>query len=307
MAARVAVIGDALLDVTIVPSEPMRHGGDVPGAVRVGPGGQAANVAVRLSRRGIQTRLACALGDDQAGTLVRRALEGDGVELEVLPAEATGAVAILLDGIGERTMVSRRAALVPALREADLGRLVRDAGWLVVSGYVLLERAGRDLGASLGALPVRRVVLGCSPGGGGAAQWVASVASLRPDLVILNGDEAAGVVDSRPSGDDGLAAEVAARFECVAIVTDRGRATAALNGGARVAQLSEGVAVPRDSTGAGDAFAAAVVASLDPDAWPPDPGALRTALDRGLAAAAEVVAVHGAQAVTAGERSSLSA
>ena len=50
---RVVVIGDATLDVTVAPAEPMRHGGDVAAAIRLAPGGQGANVAVRLARRAV--------------------------------------------------------------------------------------------------------------------------------------------------------------------------------------------------------------------------------------------------------------
>ena len=87
MPLTVAVLGDALLDVSLDPVEPMRRGGDVPATVRLAPGGQGANLAVRLARRGVRARLACGLGDDPVGRLLREGLEAEGVE--VLAASVT--------------------------------------------------------------------------------------------------------------------------------------------------------------------------------------------------------------------------
>ena len=307
MGARVVVIGDALLDVTVAPAEPMRHGGDVPGTVSLRPGGQAANVAVRLARRGIETRLVCALGDDVSGRHVRHALEAEHIALDGLTADGTGAVAILVDGRGERSMVSQRRGLVPALAGVDVTRLVGGAGWLVVSGYVLLEPGAAELAERLAGAPMRRVALGCSVRTE-VAGWLGALRALGPDLVILNGDEAravAGVRESAaisPAQPPGLAAGAAESVGSGAIVTEPGRASAAV-GAVRVEVEREG---PKeraaDATGAGDAFAAAIVARLDPHRWPPAEDALRAALEAGLHAAAEVVAVPGAQGVTPGER-----
>ena len=135
MASSVVVIGDALLDVLAVPSEPMRRGADVPAAVHAAPGGQGANLAVRLARRGIAVELLCALADDAAGRLLLATLAADGVRVQPLPAEATGAVVALVDSAGERTMLSQRVPSASALAVAPPGR----ADWLVVSGYLLLE------------------------------------------------------------------------------------------------------------------------------------------------------------------------
>ena len=52
-----AVVGDCLLDVTVASSGPIVRGGDEPARIELGPGGQAANVAVRLARGGASVRL----------------------------------------------------------------------------------------------------------------------------------------------------------------------------------------------------------------------------------------------------------
>jgi sugar/nucleoside kinase (ribokinase family) len=293
----VAVVGDALLDVTIAPSEPMRPGGDVPATVRLGPGGQGANVAVRLSRRGVSVRLACALGDDAAGSLLRGAMEADGVRVDAAVATASGAVAILLGPGGERTMLSHR---VPVIRDVDLAGLSAGAQWLIISGYALLDDGALDFAARCAAESPRRAVLGCSLPSAGVSGWRAAVTAARPQLVILNADEAR--VLAQVDGDDAeaLAGALAPELDALVIVTGP-RESSAVGRDVRMTVRGTGGEGAIDSTGAGDAFAAAVIAELGL-AWPPDDRALRTAMSAALSAAAEVVAVPGAQGAVAAER-----
>ena len=70
-AARFAVVGDALLDVSVRHRAALELGGDVPAEVLIGPGGQGANVAVRLARLGVEVTLVAALGPDRAGEMLR--------------------------------------------------------------------------------------------------------------------------------------------------------------------------------------------------------------------------------------------
>lgn len=291
----VAVVGDALLDVTLTPREPMRSGSDVPAGVRLGTGGQGGNLATRMARRGASVRLACGLADDIAGRIVRDSLEADGVSLVPTPLAATGAVAILIDEHGERTMLSQRS---PFLGEVDVARLAADAAWLVVSGYVLLEEGATDLTAAWAALPARRAVVGCTVPPPLAAAWLDTVAQMRPALVIVNLDEARALSGrERPTLD--LAAALASDLDAMVIITGPHDAHA-VGSGVRVAVAAEaGLERPVDTTGAGDAFAATVIAALGH--WPPGPFALRAALTDGLGVAREVVGASGAQAGVASE------
>ena len=206
----ITVIGDALLDVHVVPAMPLRPGGDVPAEIRLEPGGQGANVAVRLARQGLGVRLACALGTDAAGDLLRERLAADHVELVDLGSEATGAVVVLRDANGERTMLSQRVSLGRRLSALT----VADADWLVVSGYVLLEP---DAGISGSGDSPRRVLLGCSLDAAQVASWLARAASLAPHLVVLNADEARVIC-----GADGRPAELGGEGRG-AVADDRGR------------------------------------------------------------------------------------
>lgn len=280
-ATAILVVGDALLDVSVTPSEPIRPGGDVRAEIRLGPGGQGANVAVRLARRGIAVRLACALADDAAGRLVRDALDMEGIAIDAAPADATGSVVIMVDAQGERTMLSHRTPIPP--------RSVEPAPWTVVSGYTLLGDGELELRGS-----GRRAVLGCSVPPGTEEAWWLRADELRPDLVILNAEEAAAIgADARS-----LALEAAA---LVVITGPDGAIAAAAHPDAGVRRANAERATGLDSTGAGDAFAAAFIAELhDEPMW--GDADLDRALAAGLRLAAQVASVTGAQARVEGER-----
>jgi ribokinase len=277
---RAVVIGDTLLDVTINPSGPMRPGADVPAAIRIGAGGQGANLAVRLARQGVDTHLVCGLGDDAAAEVLRPELERSGVRLQPVAVDATGTVAVLLDTSGERTMLSHRAPFASGLDVATLP----DADWTLVSGYVLLEADVVALARSLAERPGRRALVGCDVPAESVPGWRAAAAALEPDLVILNRDEAGAI---------GVIGDAT-------VVTDVDGAAASL--GSLEASVRAAAGPPAvDTTGAGDAFAAGLIAALPDAAWPPDRDALEAALGAGVELAAAVARVPGAQARVAGE------
>ncbi len=277
---RVLVVGDALLDVRVAPSREIRPGGDVPAAVTLAPGGQGGNVAVRLARRGVPVDLACALGADPAGAILRDALTADGVNLVDLETPGTGTVVVLAGAGGERTMLSQRPPL--ATRAATIGR--RSADWVVLSGYVLAEPDADALADPVaGSLTgtARRVVLGCALGNGEHASWSARVAGLHADVLVLNRDEAAALDPMPPA--------------TVLIVTDADGAEARFGGQLLRVSGSANRDGAVDTTGAGDAFAAALVAELRHRTWPPAAPDLKAAMVAGTRLAAQVTRVVGAQ------------
>lgn len=295
MARRVTVIGDALLDVRALPATLIRPGADVPASVDVGPGGQGANVAVRLARRGVPTRLVCRIGPDAAGDLLRRALAADGVDVLDLGAERTGAVVVLVDGTGDRTMLSQRVALLesgPPPLEA------LETGWLVVSGYVLLERSA---GISASGSSPRRAIAGCALGPGDAEAWMDAARSLQPHLAVVNSEEARLLAGTDAADTAALSRIVSERLGALVVVTEPSAATTTLNGVTITVGGPAHHGPTVDTTGAGDAFAAALVAELLDAEWPPSRDALRAALLDAIELATAVTRVAGAQGRVPGE------
>ena len=288
----VLVVGDALLDIHAAPAAAIRPGGDVPAAVRLGVGGQGANLAVRLARRGLRVRLACAVGDDAAAPLVRTSLYRAGVTIVPMPARSTGAVVIVVDPSGERTMLSDRVAFRPAVA-SRLPELAATADWVVVSGY-LLEECGSPLDRS--AAGGARRMLVASPFRDADA-WRSGLERFGPDLLVVNHTEAAalaGVDPDRPAGE--LAATLAERAAAQSVVVTHVRGAAAARGTTATIEVSvEPDVSVVDTTGAGDAFAATLLAELH-GTWPPAPDALRAAMTRAVSIATAVSRVIGAQA-----------
>jgi sugar/nucleoside kinase (ribokinase family) len=272
------VVGDALLDVVVAPTEPMRTGADVPAAIDLGPGGQGANVAVRLARRGVATRLVCGLGDDAMGQLVRRVLEAEGVELVAIDVPATGAVVVIVGEDGERTMLSRRAPFATGIAS------VPGAGWVAVSGYLLLEPDADRVTASLASRSDRRALLCCAVPDGLLDRWARAAGALAPHLVVGNRDEVARL-----------------RLPDALVVATDVAGAEAWSGGRRVRADAPPGPPAVDTTGAGDAFAATLLAALG-DGWPPPVAVLERAMAAAVDAAAATTGLAGAQGRIPGER-----
>jgi ribokinase len=282
-APAVVVIGDALLDVQVAPGGALRAGGDVPAEIRLGPGGQGANLAIRLARQGVAVTLVASLADDIAGTLVREALAVSGVVLRAVPAPSTGSVVVLRSPDGERTMLSQRVAF----GESVTPDLLADAAWVVVSGYLLLEPAGSALAELIADAGGRRALVGCSVPADDVEAWRTAAALLRPDLLILNHQERSSLrraLDAR-----------------MTVITDADGATLTTDGVSLRADAPAGPPAV-DTTGAGDAFAAGLLAAVAATDWPPGEEVLGRALAAAVALASAVARVEGAQAAVAGER-----
>ncbi len=279
---RFVVVGDCLLDVAVTPSGPIRPAADAPARIDLGPGGQAANVAVRLAREGAVVRLLAPFADDAAGRLLREAMAAERIELVPLAAERSGTVVALLDG-GERTMLSQRVPF-PASAARALAGAIADAGWIHCSGYALLDAYAGELAATLAERPARAML-----SVGGCTVPVETVARFRdlltvagPDLLVLNRAEDAALGPGFST-----------------VVTDA-RGSSATIGSLMIREpATAGPAV--DATGAGDAYAAGLISRLSERAWPPNEAPLRDAMRAAAALAALVAGAFGAQARVAGE------
>jgi ribokinase len=296
---RFTVVGDTTLDVTVRDATPV-PGSDRAAAITVGPGGQGANLAVRLARQGGTVRLVTAIAPDAVGRQLEALLVAEGVEVRNLGALQSGVVVSLVDGSGERAMLSDRVSLDPTAWSDGRG-LLTDADWVHVSGYPLADEAGGSLLAEL--IGSRPAAQRASVGGGSLAPdafLVDRLRAARPDLVLFDRAEAEAILGERAEADadfpaEELAAGVVERLSGIAVVTDgpAGAAVASAGGAWSITRASE----PRvDATGAGDAYAAGVLLALAGGSWPPPVDDLRRALEAGGRLGAEAAARVGAQA-----------
>ncbi len=288
MTRTLAVLGDLLEDVVVWLHEPLAIGTDCSGDIHRTRGGSAANVAAAaalMGRADVRVRFLGCVGPDPAGDALVLDLAERGVDVRVQRRGRTGAVVILVDASGERTMIPNRMAS---------GLLERvDQAWL--KGVALLHVPAYGFCAepvgtsSIDALHRVRARGGLTSVDASSVGMLASFGrdrvlglldDLRPDHLLANADEAEflGLLQ-RPDW-----------TERTTVVVKRGAdATLVLAPGA------DAVAVPvtpvrevLDTTGAGDAFAAAYLTSVLAGGTPADAAAY------GNAAAADALGRPGA-------------
>jgi sugar/nucleoside kinase (ribokinase family) len=278
--SRIVVVGDAGLDVLATAQTLPVPGGDVRAAIGIRPGGAGANTAAWLAALGADPVLVSRVGSDRAAVQVREALAAAGVRtvLAADPEAPTCTVIVLVDGTGQRTMLADRGAagrLGPAdVDPAALG----GARHLHVSGYVLLDGSSRPGGlAALAAARDRGLTTSVDPQ---AAQL------LEPGFLDL----VRGVDLLLPS-----AGELAALGGAEAVLGAVGAvAVTAGAGGAMWVDRAGRWNVPAepvrtvDTTGAGDAFDAGLLAAWVGGATP------LAALRAGVAAGTRAVRNPGA-------------
>jgi fructoselysine 6-kinase len=252
-------VGDCCIDV---------YAGEGVSAV----GGNALNVAVAWAGMGLESRYLGAVGDDEYGARV------------VATAAAAG-----VDVSGVRTIAGTTGVtIIELLADGDRVLAHEDVG--VSAGY-------RPLAAELDALPVVDWVH-CATLGDGFRDVVANIArrcgrvsydfSTRHACDGLDGIEVAFYsLDGSPADAEALAARAIAGGAALAVVTQGAAGSVAVDAGGSVRQPALSVAA-RDTCGAGDSYAAALVAARLQGLG------LVECVERAAAAAAETCQILGA-------------
>lgn len=253
-------------------------GATIIGRYATGPGGKGFNQAVATARAGARTTFLCALGDDAGGAMARGLAERDGIAvLAETSTEPTGTGGIYVDNHGRNTIV-----IGPGANATLSGEHIQRHAALVGSAQVLLAQLESPIATVEAALAVARqagvtTVLNAAP-----ANAPTSIALLKlTDVLTPNETEFAALL-ARHVGEriepDAVAALDGARLhalcrqllpEGTVIVTLgavgvfvshadeqwRGDAQAYYRVAAETVQAV-------DTTGAGDAFNGALVASI---------------------------------------------
>jgi ribokinase len=290
---RVVVVGDVCTDVVVLLSGEPAPGSDRPAAIAQHGGGAGANVAAHLAALGVPVVLAGCVGDDLPGAALTRELTGAGVTpaLRTVPGVPTGTVVSLVEPGGERSMLADRGASLH-LAPGDVP-VPGPGGHLHLSGYTLLDPRPRTAGlAALATAVAAGCTVSVDPASTGPLRaygvdrWLADTAVAT--LVFPNADEARLLTGCT---DPAEAARTLATRHPVAVVSLGGDGALWAAGDLLVHRPAHRTEV-LDTTGAGDAFAAGVLATWVAAGGRPDPGA---ALDAGQRHAAGVVARPGAR------------
>ncbi|GIM94100.1 carbohydrate kinase family protein [Paractinoplanes toevensis] len=286
------VVGDLVTDVLVEHSGPIQIGSDTNASITVSGGGQAANTAAWLARAGVRVTLVAAVGDDPAGRDRVAELVAAGVRCAVRAhaGAPTGSV-VVLAGPDERTMITDRGASL-LLDPADVVAAITASGarHLHLSGYPLLHEGSRAAGlAALAAASERGLTTSVDAASAAPLRVVGARAFLTwvrgTDLLLCNADEAEVLAGP------GTAAAQADRLtaEVRNAVVKQGAAGACWAGDGQIWRGRSTRVPMKDPTGAGDAFAAGLIA-----AWCSG-GTPQSALAAGAALGAEAVAKVGAR------------
>jgi len=246
-------VGDLVEDVVVLLHESLHVASDTPSTVTRRRGGSAANVIEAARHAGAGARFIGQVGDDAVGSWLVRTLEDLGAEVAVHVGGRTGTVVVLVDHTGERSMLPDRAACteldrpepswldglhtlhVPfySLIGEPLATTVRTlAGWAHERGIAVSVDAS--------SVSVLEAV--------GVETSLDMMAALAPQVVLANELEAATLgagLEPRRLGAD-------------VVVVKHGALPAELRLADGTSVAVPAIAVPgvRDTTGAGDGFAA---------------------------------------------------
>jgi ribokinase len=282
-------VGDLMVDVA-VEAPALHRGGDVAGAVRLGPGGSAANVAAWAAVAGGRVRLVAGRGDDLAGRLLAAALEERGIELyPVGPVPGPSGAMLVVTEAGERSFVADPGANL-GLGEGTVVAGLERAGAVFVSGYPLLRPATRAAAMAAAEAAGRAGVPAVVDAAswplltGGAGEPVLAAAELAGTL-LANRDEAAALAGRRDPAEAGT--WLAARAG-TAVVKCGAAGVIVCDGDRPPVPVAAPAATVVDVTGAGDAFAAAYLLARAGGAGPAEAAAV------GARLAARAVATRGA-------------
>ena len=260
---RVLVVGDVMIDILVQSEGPLVAGSDRRARILMRQGGSGANQAVWLAHNGVAVDLVGRVGAQDLAAqeaIFRRAgvtpfLAGDA-------HHETGRLIALIEANGERSFLTDRAAN-EALCLEDIVRAPIEAARLIhLSGYSFF--APKPRAAAIETMARARalgVAVSIDPASAGfvrevgAEQFLAWTAGAR--MIFPNGDEAETLTGA--ADEEEQLRRLAARYPIVVI--KRGAAGAQM--AARAARLT--LPAPRrqaiDTTGAGDAFVAAFIAS----------------------------------------------
>jgi ribokinase len=255
------VLGGAAMDlVAQVKVLPPKDGLAVARTYTRFPGGSAANVAVGIARLGHRVGFAGKLGDDEAGRLLLRAFEREGVDTGAIMMETgqeTATCFIGLDAQGDRIIFALPgASLVETVSELDRAYVSRGRVLFVGPAYTEVATAAAMAAHDRGATTFY------APGGAWGPTGLASIQPILEvvDVLLVSHTEATALTGQSSPGE---ALQTLSGMGLPVVVETLGQQGALVSAGAGTTLVPAfDVTGPCDTTGAGDAFAAGLVAGF---------------------------------------------
>jgi ribokinase len=285
------VVGSANADL-VLPVRRLARPGETVLATgrRFSPGGKGLNQAVAAARSGCRTLFVAAVGADAEGSMLRRTLADEDIDVAVRTCEAdTGLAVVMVDDAGENSIV-----VVPGAN-AELHDLTADEFTAVADSAVLLMQLEIPL-ATVAAAARRAkeaetlVVLNAAPATALDAELLGFV-----DVLVVNegegralvGSNAGSLAEGADQDLDPVIDELLRQVPAVVITLGERGAVLRSRDGSQHTEAGRQVTVV-DTTGAGDTFTGYLAAALATGDTMP------TAMRRATAAAALCVQRQGA-------------
>jgi sugar/nucleoside kinase (ribokinase family) len=254
---KILVVGDVIDDILVIPHGEIRLDTDTNSKIQQQPGGSAANFACWIASLGIETHFVGRVGKED---LERHSeiLRTNKVipHLQVDPELQTGRIVVLVQG-QQRSFLTDRGANKNLDLKTIPDELFGDA--LYLSGYTVFDQSVQDMQQLIKRAKARGLVA-CDPGSAGyiadhsVHTFLASIAGV--DLLLPSLEE--GRILSAESRPEIVAALLGEWFPQVALTLgEDGVQLHTQQGAEHIAAIAADLV---DATGAGDAFAASLIA-----------------------------------------------
>jgi sugar/nucleoside kinase (ribokinase family) len=254
---KILVVGDVIDDILVIPNGEIRLDTDTNSKIQQQPGGSAANFACWIASLGIETHFVGRVGKED---LERHSeiLRTNRVipHLQVDPELQTGRIVVLVQG-QQRSFLTDRGANKTLDLKSIPDELFGDA--LYLSGYTVFDQSVPDMQQLIKRAKARGLVA-CDPGSAGyiadhsVHTFLASIAGV--DLLLPSLEE--GRILSAESRPEIVAALLGEWFSQVALTLgEDGVQLHSQQGAEHIPAITADLV---DATGAGDAFAASLIA-----------------------------------------------